>query len=137
MTASPRFESVVDAEYVRLVYQTSPLHDIGKVAIPDAVLLKPGYLDEHERAVMKTHAALGAQTLDAALAKFPGIRFLEVARDIALTHHERFDGTGYPSGLKGDDIPACGRIVALADSYDAITSGTWCCGKPDLILIRT
>jgi putative two-component system response regulator len=112
----------IDAEYIRLIYLTSPLHDIGKVGIPDAVLLKPGRLSDREFEIMKEHAAIGARTLDAALREFPEVRFLQMARDIAASHHERFDGTGYPGGLAGDAIPHCGRIVALADVYDALTS---------------
>ena len=112
----------VDAEFVRLIYATSPLHDIGKVGIPDSVLLKPGLLSDAEFAVMKNHALLGAQTLDAALGQFPQAQFLRMARDIAATHHERWDGSGYPHGLSGEQIPLCGRIVALADVYDALTS---------------
>jgi putative two-component system response regulator len=108
--------------YVRLIYQTSPLHDIGKVAIPDCVLLKPGRLSDREFEIMKSHTTLGAQTLDAALREHPEARFLRMARDIAATHHERFDGTGYPAGLKGTDIPLCGRIVAVADVYDALST---------------
>jgi len=122
MAYSPKFTDQLDAEYIRLIYQTSPLHDIGKVGIPDCVLLKPGRLSDSEFAVMKTHTTLGAQTLDAALRKFPGVKFIQMARDIAATHHERFDGTGYPANLAGDQIPLCGRIVALADVYDALTS---------------
>ena len=98
------------------------MHDIGKVGIPDSVLLKPGLLSTIEFEIMKSHALLGAETLDAALGQFPQAKFLRMARDIALTHHERFDGTGYPRGLKGDQIPLCGRIVALADVYDALTT---------------
>ncbi|HWB53352.1 MAG TPA: HD domain-containing phosphohydrolase [Tepidisphaeraceae bacterium] len=113
---------IVTAEYIRLIYQTSPLHDIGKVGIPDSVLLKPGRLSDREFAIMKTHAQIGEQTLNAALEQFPGISFLQMARDIAATHHERFDGTGYPAGLKDEQIPLSGRIVALADVYDALTS---------------
>jgi len=116
------FTDEIDAEYLRLLYSTSPLHDIGKVGIPDSVLLKPGRLSDREFEIMKTHSAVGAQTLDAALARFPKTRFLRMARDIAATHHEHYDGSGYPGGLKGDDIPLCGRIVALADVYDALTS---------------
>ncbi|MDZ4819079.1 MAG: response regulator [Planctomycetota bacterium] len=119
---NPKFSKEVDGEFVRLLYSTSPLHDIGKVGIPDNVLLKPGLLSDSEYAVMKSHAQLGADTLQAALAQFPQAKFLKMARDIAATHHERYDGTGYPAGLAGDDIPLCGRIVALADVYDALTS---------------
>jgi putative two-component system response regulator len=118
----PKFGDQVDAEFVRLLYLTSPLHDIGKVGIPDYVLLKPGHLNDAEYGLMKTHAMLGAQTLEAALVQFPQAKFLRMARDIAATHHERYDGSGYPLGLAGDRIPLCGRIVALADVYDALTS---------------
>jgi putative two-component system response regulator len=116
------YENVVDASFVQLVYLTSPLHDIGKVAIPDHVLLKPGRLDPDEYEIMKAHAALGAQTLAAAIEEFPEAGFLRMAHEIALTHHEKWDGSGYPGGLKGQEIPLCGRITALADVYDALTS---------------
>jgi putative two-component system response regulator len=122
LPAMGRLTDKIDPEYIRLIYATSPLHDIGKVGIPDCVLLKPGRLNDHEFNIMKTHTTIGADTLEAALKRFPGTRFLEIARDIALTHHEHFDGSGYPKGLKGDEIPLCGRIVALADVYDAMTS---------------
>lgn len=122
LAAVDAFKSEVTAEYIRLIYQTSPLHDIGKVGIPDSVLLKPGRLSDREFEIMKTHTEIGAQTLSAALAQFPGIMFLQMARDIAATHHERVDGSGYPRGLRGEAIPLSGRIVALADVYDALTS---------------
>jgi putative two-component system response regulator len=112
----------VDEEYIRLLFQTSPLHDLGKVGIPDSVLLKPGKLTANEFAIMETHTIVGAKTLDAALERFPNARFLQIAREIAATHHEKFDGTGYPRGLAGQQIPLCGRIVAVADVYDALTS---------------
>jgi putative two-component system response regulator len=118
----PKFQSEVNDEFVRLIYLTSPLHDIGKVGIPDSVLLKPGRLSDREFDIMKMHAAIGAQTLDAALKAFPGVKFLEMAREIAATHHERWDGSGYPAGLVGTRIPLSGRIMALADVYDALTS---------------
>ncbi|MEI8195527.1 MAG: HD domain-containing phosphohydrolase, partial [Phycisphaerae bacterium] len=107
---------------VRMIYQTSPLHDIGKVAIPDAILLKPGKLTAEEFEIMKTHSAHGAATLEAALEQYPDAEFLRMARDITLSHHERFNGTGYPHGLHGTQIPLPGRIIALADVYDALTS---------------
>jgi putative two-component system response regulator len=117
-----KFARQIDVNYVRLIYLTSPLHDIGKVAIPDCVLLKPTGLSDGEFDMMKQHTTMGAETLDAALREYPEANFLVMAREIALTHHERFDGTGYPGKLKGGQIPLCGRIVALADVYDALTT---------------
>jgi putative two-component system response regulator len=122
LAQQPAYKSIMKPGYVQMLYLTSPLHDIGKVAIPDAVLLKPGKLTPQEFEVMKTHTLTGARTLDAALAYHPEAEFLVMARQIAASHHERFDGTGYPNRLKGNDIPLCGRIVALADVYDALTS---------------
>lgn len=122
VSTMPKFRQECDTEFVRLIYQTSPLHDIGKVGIPDSVLLKPGQFNAAEYEIMQQHTRLGAATLEAALEKYPEARFLKIARDIALTHHERYDGTGYPQGLVGDAIPLCGRIVAVADVYDALTS---------------
>ena len=122
MATLEKYQEIIDPEFIRLMFQTSPLHDIGKVGIPDSVLLKPGRLDPHEFDIMKSHTTIAAQTLDAALSKFPGVSFLKMARDIAETHHEKFDGTGYPNGLKGENIPLCGRIIALADVYDALIS---------------
>lgn len=122
LSTTDRYRNIIDADYITLIYQTSPLHDIGKVGIPDQVLLKPSRFTPQEFEIMKTHTKLGAQTLEASLHRFPGARFLEMARDIAATHHEKYDGTGYPLGLMGDQIPLCGRLVALADVYDALTS---------------
>lgn len=122
LAAEGPYRDQADDEFVHLMYTTSPLHDIGKVGIPDDVLLKPGRLSDREFEIMKEHAQLGADTLSAAMERFPNTRFLKMARNIAATHHERFDGSGYPRGLAGLDIPICGRIVALADVYDALTS---------------
>jgi putative two-component system response regulator len=119
---SGTYPDEIDAGFVNLIYETSPLHDIGKVAIPDCVLLKPGRLSDDEFTVMKMHTTMGAQTLEAAARKHPKAKYLKVAREIAESHHEKWDGTGYPRGLKGADIPLSGRIVALADVYDALSS---------------
>ncbi|SFI29884.1 HD domain-containing phosphohydrolase [Planctomicrobium piriforme] len=116
------FWGIIDGDYINLLYLTSPLHDIGKVAIPDSILLKPGRLTAEEFEVMKTHTTLGARTLADVAECHPNASYLQMAMDIALTHHERWDGGGYPHGLKGTEIPLCGRITAIADVYDALTS---------------
>jgi putative two-component system response regulator len=99
-----------------LLRQAAPLHDVGKIAIPDRILLKPGRLTAAEFAEMRTHTTVGAEMLAR-----PGFPLLEMAAEVALTHHERWDGTGYPAGLAGPDIPLVGRIVAVADLFDALT----------------
>ncbi len=106
-----------EAPRCELILHASPMHDIGKIGIPDAILLKPGRFDAHEWEVMKTHAAIGARLLEGDDSDLMGM-----AREIALTHHEKWDGTGYPGGLAGDHIPESGRIAALADVFDALTS---------------
>ncbi|MEX2670885.1 MAG: HD domain-containing phosphohydrolase [Phycisphaeraceae bacterium] len=112
----------VDDEFIKLIYLTSPLHDIGKVGIPDRILLKPGRLNDQEFDAMKLHTLIGAETLGALAEQFPGANFLKMAHEIAVSHHERWDGSGYPSGLREQAIPLTGRIVAVADVYDALTS---------------
>lgn len=109
-------------EFSEIMYRASPLHDIGKVAIPDTILKKPGRLTREEFEVMKTHAIIGKNILDNALIGDKDNKFLKVARNIAHYHHEKWDGTGYPQGLKGKNIPIEGRIMAIADVYDALTS---------------
>lgn len=100
-----------------LILNAAPMHDVGKIGIPDSILLKPGRLDPHEREIMKTHVAIGAELLDGHHSDM-----LQIAHVIALTHHERWDGAGYPAGLKGEGIPLHGRIVAVSDVFDAMTS---------------
>jgi len=122
LAGQAKFAERVDAGFIRLLYLTSPLHDVGKVGIPDHVLLKPGRLDDHEFEIMKTHTTQGAATLESALEQYPEAVFLRMARDIALSHHERYDGNGYPEGRAGEDIPLCARVFAVADVYDALVS---------------
>ncbi|WP_100637921.1 HD domain-containing phosphohydrolase [Marinobacter salexigens] len=95
----------------------APMHDVGKIGIPDAILQKPGKLDQDEWEVMQTHPAIGAEIIGD-----DGSSLLDMAREVALNHHEKWDGSGYPKGLKGTDIPVSARIVALADVFDALTS---------------
>ena len=122
LAASRPFASALDDEYCQMIYRTSCLHDIGKRAIPHHVLAKPGRLSRAEYELVKTHTTIGAAMLDEAIARKPEGSLLSMARTIAATHHERFDGGGYPNGLAGRAIPLCGRIVALADVYDALTT---------------
>ncbi|MDZ7615933.1 MAG: HD domain-containing protein, partial [Patescibacteria group bacterium] len=112
----------IDSAFVAGIYQASPLHDIGKVGIPDAILLKPGRLTFEEFEIMKRHAVIGYETLCEAAAQGPSGGFLDMAADVARHHHEKFDGTGYPDGLAGEEIPLSARIVAMADVFDALTS---------------
>jgi len=113
----------LEEAYVDILYKAAPLHDIGKVGIPDQILNKPGRLTVEERNIMMTHAAMGASILEVAKDKIENTNdVLSVASTIAESHHEKWDGTGYPAGLKGNAIPLSARIMALADVYDALTS---------------
>ena len=109
------------SSFAEEISQVTPLHDIGKVAIPDNILHKPGKLTEEEFETMKEHAVIGGKMLLDIFAK-TGSHYLKTASDIAMYHHEKFNGTGYPKGLKGQEVPLCARIMALADIYDAMTS---------------
>ncbi len=119
----PRFWSYLSAEQIEVLYKSAPLHDIGKVGIPDSILLKPGRLEPAEFEIMKTHTTLGCDAIVAAesLLDTPN-SFLQCAREIALSHQEKWDGSGYPEGLKGDAIPISARLMAVADVYDALIS---------------
>lgn len=119
----PRFSHVLDDDRIKLLYKSAPLHDIGKVGIPDGILLKPGKLTPEEFEIMKTHAALGCEAIRRAEnALGMELDFLSVAKEIALSHHEKWDGSGYPQGLAGEAIPIPARLMALADVYDALIS---------------
>jgi len=104
------------------IFHTSPLHDIGKIGIPDYILLKPGRLDDAEFEYMKQHSKIGFETLNEALQRYPNAEYLKVSAEIARSHHEKYDGSGYPDGLVAEKIPLSARIVALADVYDALVS---------------
>ena len=105
-------------DQVDLIFLAAPMHDIGKIGIPDNVLLKPGKLDPDEWTIMQTHVTLGAELLSGS----DEIPLMETAKNIALTHHEKWDGSGYPNGLSGEEIPIEGRICAICDVFDALTS---------------
>lgn len=121
----PRFAELRDPGVIDLIIKAAPLHDIGKVGIPDHILLKPGPLDPDEWRIMQRHAALGAEAIEAALKNerdHAPLAFLHVAMDIAHYHHEKWDGSGYPEGFRGDRIPLCARLMAVADVFDALIS---------------
>jgi putative two-component system response regulator len=116
------YANQISRQFLDDLYRSSPLHDIGKVGIRDAILLKPGRLTPEEFETMQQHTVIGANVLGQAVTRLGGGGFLAMAAIIARFHHERFDGTGYPAGLVGQEIPLPARIVAVADVYDALTS---------------
>ncbi len=118
----PVFREEIDEEFISWIFLASPLHDIGKVGVPDEVLLKQGRLSPEEFGVMQRHPAIGASAIRGALRKIHGTTFLTMAHDIALCHHEWVDGSGYPARLRGEEIPLSARIMAIADVYDALRS---------------
>ena len=114
--------NVLTDEFIDNVYKSAPLHDIGKIRITDAILNKPGKLTPEEFEIMKLHSSYGGEIITRLIESLPQASYLETARDIALYHHEKWDGNGYPEGLKGEDIPLSARIMAVADVFDALIS---------------
>ncbi|MBU0681598.1 MAG: response regulator [Proteobacteria bacterium] len=117
-----KFKDELRPDHIRLLFKSAPLHDIGKVAIRDTILLKPGKLTSEEFEVMKKHTTFGESVIKKLEKKIGESSFLHYAKEIACSHHERFDGTGYPRGLAGEETPLSGRIMAIADVYDALIS---------------
>jgi putative two-component system response regulator len=115
--ALPRYRDALDAAMIATIHKSAPLHDIGKVGIPDHILLKPGRLEGEDLQTMRTHAAIGARMLGNHPAPI-----MQMACRIAACHHEKWDGSGYPAGLRGNEIPIEARIVAICDVFDALTS---------------
>lgn len=122
MSDYEKYRNLAGSSWITNIFHASPLHDIGKVAIPDRILRKPGPLTPEEFEIMKTHAPIGAETLRTVHMRYPDSEFIGMGIDIAQSHHERWDGAGYPEGLAGEAIPVCARIVAVADCYDALRS---------------
>lgn len=119
----PRFASALEDQFIEILFKAAPLHDVGKVGIPDRILLKPGKLTAEEFEIMKTHTSLGYEAIEKAMERVgQHIPVLEVAAEIALSHQEKWDGSGYPQGLCGEAIPISARLMALADVYDALIS---------------
>ena len=119
----PRFAAMLNDQYINLLGRSAPLHDIGKVGIPDHILLQPGTLNAEEWAIMQTHAQLGSEAIERAEADIEmPLDFLSLAKEIARWHHEKWDGSGYPDGLSGEAIPLSARLMALADVFDALIS---------------
>jgi putative two-component system response regulator len=122
MQKMPKYAQLIDTDFIENIYAASPLHDIGKVGVPDSILCKPGKLSEDEWTIMRTHPIVGAETLREVDRQHPGNAFVKTGIEIAEAHHEKWNGTGYPFGLEGGDIPLVARILALGDVYDALTS---------------
>lgn len=120
LSFKPKYQNIITSKFISMIEQCAPLHDLGKIFIPDAILLKPGKLTPNERVLMQTHAEKGAIMIETGLGQIEEKEFLKMSKDIACYHHEWFNGTGYPKKLKGKKIPLVARIVAVADVYDAL-----------------
>lgn len=120
LSSYSNYADTIDDDFLCNIYQAAALHDIGKVAVPDKILLKSGRLSDQEFDIIKSHSEVGSQILRLTAERYPGNDYLKMGVDIALYHHEKWDGTGYPLGLSGEDIPLCARIMAVADVYDAL-----------------
>jgi putative two-component system response regulator len=118
----PRYAALMDDTFIETIFKASPLHDIGKVGIPDRILLKPGKLTGEEFEIMKTHVRIGYETLAKVGAQYQQNTFIKMGLDIVLYHHEKWNGSGYQAGLSGEQIPLSARIMAVADVYDALRS---------------
>ncbi len=119
---NPKYRDILTKEYIDLLFKSAPLHDIGKVGVRDSILLKPGKLTTEEFEEMKKHTIFGRDAVATVEKKFGNNSFLQLAREIAYSHHEKWSGAGYPQGLSGEDIPLSGRLMAVADVYDALIS---------------
>jgi len=122
MSKKNKYKKVLTKDFIELLFKSAPMHDIGKVGVSDSILLKPGKLTDEEFELMKLHTVYGLKMINDAQEKIPENAFLTTAADIAYSHHEKWNGRGYPQGLEGEDIPLSGRLMAVADVYDALIS---------------
>lgn len=124
------FADCLDEEYIKYLCDAAPLHDVGKIKVPDSILQKPGRLTDEEFAVIKTHTTYGREIIEEIISDVEDEKYVRMAEDIAFCHHERWDGMGYPRGISGEEIPLCARIMAIADVFDALYEER--CYKPPI-----
>ena len=116
------YKEIINSVYMENLWKAAPLHDIGKIKISDTILQKPGKLTDEEFELMKMHASEGGKIIDVTMGAIDDREYLDMAHQVARYHHERWDGSGYPDGLRGEEIPLCARIMAVADVFDALVS---------------